>query len=688
LGHSAKTNASRQLIVGSDNTVNYLTEAYFGSGASSSGPQGFRINATSGRGTNVAGASLTLAAGAGTGSALGGSLLFQTATATTTGVIGNTLTTRLTIDSTGRSLFSGGVSVSADFEVSGVASVSALQVNVSPIATGSLSAMSSYLPVVKVGKTYTTLPTFPASPMIVQAIWNPTSTGNGLTGSMFFAQTAAGNALDPSGPIRGIQSRAEHTGTGVVSQLMGADVSASVRNSGGTVALAQGLYATVITNGAKTITMANPIQGTGNIQASATVTNFMSLWAGYPSIGTGGTIANYVGAALDEGSGATNNIGLFLASSSLSTSSSLPAGAFSLFNASARVSYFAGNIGIGTKNATTKLEISGTASASKILVDLVGTQAANALCHPDNGQTTAQEIVDCTGALVSDYMEMYPMTPDVEEGEIMIPSSTSFVLDSRNNKVAKVMRATRPYQESILGISSIASQAGDFNSIGYDLSKADNPKPLALSGRVLLKVSTDNGPIRVGDHITSSMIPGVGMRATRGGMTVGTALEELPQLASGSYQKIMVFVGAQYWAPEVAFDQPIASTSWQSGTFDSLFASIVQAFQSLFDITFSNGLIKTVKGMFTEVQTDKLCIGATCVTEQQLQQLLQAQGMTPAATATPTPSAAVSPLVSPDVTPAPTASGSAVLTPTPDPTPTPSDAPAATPTPVDLTPMP
>lgn len=51
--------------------------------------------------------------------------------------------------------------------------------------------------------------------------------------------------------------------------------------------------------------------------------------------------------------------------------------------------------------------------------------------------------------------------------------------------------------------------------------------PLALAGRVPVKVNNENGPIEVGDRITPSSIPGIGMRAEEGDVIVGIALEPL-----------------------------------------------------------------------------------------------------------------------------------------------------------------
>ncbi len=48
--------------------------------------------------------------------------------------------------------------------------------------------------------------------------------------------------------------------------------------------------------------------------------------------------------------------------------------------------------------------------------------------------------------------------------------------------------------------------------------------PVALSGRVPVIVSTENGPIKPGDYLTTSTIPGVAMKATKGGSIIGTAM--------------------------------------------------------------------------------------------------------------------------------------------------------------------
>jgi len=61
----------------------------------------------------------------------------------------------------------------------------------------------------------------------------------------------------------------------------------------------------------------------------------------------------------------------------------------------------------------------------------------------------------------------------------------------------------------------------------YEVAGSDDGHSviLALTGRVPVKVSTENGPIEPGDPLTSSSTPGVAMKATEPGDIIGTALE-------------------------------------------------------------------------------------------------------------------------------------------------------------------
>ncbi len=63
-----------------------------------------------------------------------------------------------------------------------------------------------------------------------------------------------------------------------------------------------------------------------------------------------------------------------------------------------------------------------------------------------------------------------------------------------------------------------------------ELKRTDSTgKPIARSGITKVNVSLSNGQIKKGDYITSSTLPGIGMKATLSGNVIGIALEDSTQ---------------------------------------------------------------------------------------------------------------------------------------------------------------
>lgn len=57
------------------------------------------------------------------------------------------------------------------------------------------------------------------------------------------------------------------------------------------------------------------------------------------------------------------------------------------------------------------------------------------------------------------------------------------------------------------------------------LNNPDKGMPIALSGRVRVKVNTKGGVIKAGDPITSSSVEGIGMKSSESGMIIGHAMQ-------------------------------------------------------------------------------------------------------------------------------------------------------------------
>jgi len=108
----------------------------------------------------------------------------------------------------------------------------------------------------------------------------------------------------------------------------------------------------------------------------------------------------------------------------------------------------------------------------------------------------------------SDIAEYIPGEEGLDPGTIVAP-------DPANSEY--VIKSWEAYQPSAIGI--VSTKAFLIN----DKSKGN--VALALAGRVPLKVTSRNGPIKIGTPITTSIIPGVGMKATKAGKIIGRALE-------------------------------------------------------------------------------------------------------------------------------------------------------------------
>lgn len=88
------------------------------------------------------------------------------------------------------------------------------------------------------------------------------------------------------------------------------------------------------------------------------------------------------------------------------------------------------------------------------------------------------------------------------------------------NSVGAVKRSTLRYQNDLIGVVSTAP--------GVILGPVtEGTYPIALSGRVPVNVTTENGAIKAGDRITSSSTPGYAMKAVNAGRVIGSALDDL-----------------------------------------------------------------------------------------------------------------------------------------------------------------
>lgn len=115
-----------------------------------------------------------------------------------------------------------------------------------------------------------------------------------------------------------------------------------------------------------------------------------------------------------------------------------------------------------------------------------------------------------------DFAEMLPAANGLEPGEVLI-------IDLEG----KLARSSQPYQTSVAGVYS--TQPGFLGSV-EEAGTLAGQVPLALVGKVPVKASAENGPIRPGDLLVASATPGHAMKAGAippAGSVIGKALTGL-----------------------------------------------------------------------------------------------------------------------------------------------------------------
>lgn len=122
------------------------------------------------------------------------------------------------------------------------------------------------------------------------------------------------------------------------------------------------------------------------------------------------------------------------------------------------------------------------------------------------------------------------LEPSVVNG-IAIPLTTS----EKNIEEGQIIsydgksmeRSKSEYDKKIYGVTVM-----DPDLAITDLDKKSQAYVLS-NGRASVKVSSKNGSIQANDYITSSDEPGVGMKATKEGVVLGTALEPFDKDGTG-----------------------------------------------------------------------------------------------------------------------------------------------------------
>ena len=280
-------------------------------------------------------------------------------------------------------------------------------------------------------------------------------------------------------------------------------------------------------------------------------------------------------------------------------------------------------------------------------------ETSGVLVNPGTSAITFNLCASATGAIT--HLRIREMVADVIDtgadlAEIYTTSDSSLeigdVVSLDSDLKTGVKKSQKAYDGGVLGV--ISSKPGVL--IGDVDVEGVKALPVALSGRVPVKVNSENGPIKAGDPLTSSSTPGVAMKATKAGAIIGTAMsdfdgEEIGQVlmfiknGSGNGTKIAdLLPGVDENSVDFA-KQILNELMWQK---DNLVLTDLS--EIITDRLVAGVEIITPKIVTDKTQTKNLCVGEegdeTCITKSQLDQILskfEIGDTTPPPIITPTP---------------------------------------------------
>jgi hypothetical protein len=162
--------------------------------------------------------------------------------------------------------------------------------------------------------------------------------------------------------------------------------------------------------------------------------------------------------------------------------------------------------------------------------------------------SSCSEALGVTGAIVASGTITQNGSPDYAEditsSDPSIGAGDIVSLDPSNPQ--SVIKSSGKYDSNVIGAISTHPGFVTNSATAPDGTTIPNQVPLALVGRIPVKVTNENGQINAGDYITSSSIPGVGMKATQAGQVVGVAMESYDSSGVGT---ITVYMEHFFYTP-------------------------------------------------------------------------------------------------------------------------------------------
>jgi len=162
-----------------------------------------------------------------------------------------------------------------------------------------------------------------------------------------------------------------------------------------------------------------------------------------------------------------------------------------------------------------------------------------------------------------------------------------------------VKKSSEPYEDNIIGVVSTKP----YKTFGDVFEESENPVPIGLAGRVIVKVSTENGNIEIGDRLTSSSVAGTAMKATQPGSVIGRALESFGQGGSDNPEqgKVLAYIDNSWYGGSLERNGVLEGSSINLSGGDSNFVKKLVSSLEYFGIIIRNGFVQVKELMADKV---------------------------------------------------------------------------------------
>lgn len=237
-------------------------------------------------------------------------------------------------------------------------------------------------------------------------------------------------------------------------------------------------------------------------------------------------------------------------------------------------------------------ESTGTARAGGTVIQ--GTDSGQVFeynCYSDMTSATIQILGYIEYATGADVAEVYY----ADEGET-VEAGDVVVVGSKPNLVR---RSSVAYDKGVLGV--VSTKPGlviGEEPEGVNIS-VDRIAVVALAGRVPVKVSSENGPVKPGDWLTPSSKPGVAMKAVGPGPVIGKALEAYNSSDPDEVGLVMMFVSLGWYGGE-GFEELFINMSVAQSDIKALKEGFVELSESFREVYEENKRVKEELGLLEE----------------------------------------------------------------------------------------